>query len=155
MGYAINLETTHLKLMCGKQEKWTSIRMWATLTKLNCNTTWLGESTSTTAGLVGCSWCAVISTYQRWSKEGQTKKVAWSDKSHFLLHHVSGQVCRLPGEEMAPRCIIGAQFMKASPHNLQDLRDILYHWCLGDRYQKTCGIHASMGQSCFGRIRGT
>ncbi|MCI4379860.1 hypothetical protein PGIGA_G00233280, partial [Pangasianodon gigas] len=36
----------------------------------------------------------------------QWKKVAWSDKSHFLLHHVEGRVCvhRLPGEEMAPGC---------------------------------------------------
>ncbi|XP_071971093.1 acidic leucine-rich nuclear phosphoprotein 32 family member E isoform X1 [Engystomops pustulosus] len=32
----------------------------------------LGESISKTAGLVGCSRSAVVSTYQNWSKEGQT-----------------------------------------------------------------------------------
>ncbi|MCI4388989.1 hypothetical protein PGIGA_G00092540 [Pangasianodon gigas] len=36
----------------------------------------------------------------------QRKKVAGSDESRFLLHHVDGQarVHRLPGEEMAPGC---------------------------------------------------
>ncbi|XP_066465270.1 acidic leucine-rich nuclear phosphoprotein 32 family member E isoform X1 [Eleutherodactylus coqui] len=31
----------------------------------------LGESISKTAGLVGCTRCAVVSTYQNWSEEGQ------------------------------------------------------------------------------------
>ncbi|MCI4384884.1 hypothetical protein PGIGA_G00043950 [Pangasianodon gigas] len=31
----------------------------------------LGQSISKTAGLVGCSRYAVVSTYQKWSKEGQ------------------------------------------------------------------------------------
>ena len=31
----------------------------------------LGQNISRTAGLVGCSWYAVVSTYQKWSKEGQ------------------------------------------------------------------------------------
>ena len=37
------------------------------------------------------------------------KKVAWSEESRFLLHHVDGRVRvrRLPGEEMVPGCIMG------------------------------------------------
>ncbi|MBN3306880.1 MYH16 protein, partial [Amia calva] len=31
----------------------------------------LGQSISKTAALVGCSWSAVVSTYQKWSKEGK------------------------------------------------------------------------------------
>lgn len=31
----------------------------------------LGQSISQTAGLVGCSRCAVVSTYKKWTKEGQ------------------------------------------------------------------------------------
>ena len=45
---------------------------------------------------------------QNWTME-QWKKVAWSDESRFLLHHVDGRVrvrC-LPGEEMAPGCTMG------------------------------------------------
>ncbi len=39
----------------------------------------------------------------------QWKKVAWSDESHFLLHHVDGWVRlrRLPVEHMAPGCTMG------------------------------------------------
>ena len=39
----------------------------------------------------------------------QWKKVAWSDESCFLLHHVNGWVCvhRLLGEHMAPGCTVG------------------------------------------------
>ena len=39
----------------------------------------------------------------------QWKKVAWSDESRFLLHHVDGRVRvrLLPGEEMAPGCTMG------------------------------------------------
>uniref|UniRef100_A0AAY5KPB9 Tc1-like transposase DDE domain-containing protein n=1 Tax=Esox lucius TaxID=8010 RepID=A0AAY5KPB9_ESOLU len=42
---------------------------------------------------------------RNWTLE-QWKKVAWSDESHFLLHHVDGRVRvrRLPGEVMAPEC---------------------------------------------------
>ncbi|KAK3559176.1 hypothetical protein QTP86_005072 [Hemibagrus guttatus] len=36
----------------------------------------------------------------------QWKKVAWSDESCFLLHHVDG-LRRLLGEHMAPGCTIG------------------------------------------------
>ena len=39
-------------------------------------------------------------------------KVAWSDESNFLLHHVDGQVrvCHLPGEHMASGCtMVGRQ----------------------------------------------
>ena len=31
----------------------------------------LGQSLSKTTALVGCSWSAVVSTYQKWSKEGK------------------------------------------------------------------------------------
>ena len=46
--------------------------------------------------------------HQNWTTE-QWKKVAWSDESRFLLHHVDGQVCvhHLPGEHMAPGCTMG------------------------------------------------
>ncbi|KAK3524449.1 hypothetical protein QTP70_029313 [Hemibagrus guttatus] len=39
----------------------------------------------------------------------QWKMVAWSDESHFLLHHMDGRVCvrHLPGEHMAPGCTMG------------------------------------------------
>ncbi|MCJ8739854.1 hypothetical protein PDJAM_G00052120 [Pangasius djambal] len=49
----------------------------------------------------------------QWAREHQNrtveqwkKKVAWSDESRFLLHHVDGwvRVGRLPGEEMTPGC---------------------------------------------------
>ncbi len=30
----------------------------------------LGQSISKKAGLVGCSWYAVVSAYQKWPKEG-------------------------------------------------------------------------------------
>ncbi|ROL55318.1 Transposable element Tc1 transposase [Anabarilius grahami] len=53
--------------------------------------------------------------HQQWSREHQNwtteqwKKVAWSDETCFLLHHVDGRVhvCRLPGEHMAPGCTMG------------------------------------------------
>jgi len=37
------------------------------------------------------------------------KKVAWSDESRFLVHHVDDQarIHRLPTEAMAPGCTIG------------------------------------------------
>ena len=37
------------------------------------------------------------------------KKVAWSNESCFLFHHLDGRVCvhRLPGEQMAPGCTMG------------------------------------------------
>ncbi|KAK3549087.1 hypothetical protein QTP70_031342 [Hemibagrus guttatus] len=43
--------------------------------------------------------------HKNWTTE-QSKKVAWSDESHFLLHHVDGRMCVrcLPGEHMAPGC---------------------------------------------------
>jgi len=52
---------------------------------------------------------------QQWAREHvnwtteQWKKVAWSDESCFLLHHVDAQVVvhHLPGEHMAPRCTMG------------------------------------------------
>jgi len=46
--------------------------------------------------------------HQNWTTE-QWKKVAWSDESCFLLHHVDGRVCvrRLPGEHTAPGCTMG------------------------------------------------
>ena len=46
--------------------------------------------------------------HQNWTTE-QWKKVAWSDESHFLLHHVDGRVRvrLLPGEHMAPGCTMG------------------------------------------------
>lgn len=46
--------------------------------------------------------------HQNWTTE-QWKKVAWSDESRFLLHHVDGRVRvrRLPGEHMAPGCTMG------------------------------------------------
>ena len=34
---------------------------------------WLGQSISKIAALVRCSWSAVVSTYQKWSKEGKAK----------------------------------------------------------------------------------
>ena len=46
--------------------------------------------------------------HQNWNTV-QWKKVAQSDESYFLLHHVDGQmhVHRLPGEHMAPGCTMG------------------------------------------------
>ncbi|KAK3536143.1 hypothetical protein QTP70_031330 [Hemibagrus guttatus] len=46
--------------------------------------------------------------HQNWTTE-QWKKVAWSDESRFLLHHVDGwvRVRGLPGEHMAPGCTMG------------------------------------------------
>jgi len=46
--------------------------------------------------------------HQNWTTE-QWKKVARSDESRFLLHHVDGRVRvhRLPGEHMAPGCTMG------------------------------------------------
>ncbi|MCI4388645.1 hypothetical protein PGIGA_G00088540 [Pangasianodon gigas] len=46
--------------------------------------------------------------HQNWTTE-QREKVAWSDKSHFLLHHMESRVRvhHLPGEEMAPACTMG------------------------------------------------
>ncbi|ROL46605.1 hypothetical protein DPX16_3702 [Anabarilius grahami] len=75
----------------------------------------LGQSISKTAALVGCSRSAVVSIYQKWRHEYQNwtteqwKKVAWSDESRFLLHHVDGRVRLrlLPGEHMAPGCTMG------------------------------------------------
>ena len=52
---------------------------------------------------------------QQWAREHQNrtteqwKKVAWTDESRFLLHHVDGRVRvrRLPGEHMVPECTMG------------------------------------------------
>ncbi|KAK3558608.1 hypothetical protein QTP86_021665 [Hemibagrus guttatus] len=48
------------------------------------------------------------SEHQNWTME-QWKNVAWSDESRFLLHHVDGRMCvpLLPGEHLAPGCIMG------------------------------------------------
>uniref|UniRef100_A0A8P4G4M8 Transposable element Tcb1 transposase n=1 Tax=Dicentrarchus labrax TaxID=13489 RepID=A0A8P4G4M8_DICLA len=48
--------------------------------------------------------------HQNWTTE-QWKKVAWSDESCFLLHHVDGQVRvrRLRGEHIAPGCSVDRQ----------------------------------------------
>ncbi len=51
-----------------------------------------------------CKQCA--REHQNWTME-QCKKVAWSDESRFLLHHLDGCVRRLPGEHMAPGCTMG------------------------------------------------
>ncbi|KAK3516948.1 hypothetical protein QTP70_028239, partial [Hemibagrus guttatus] len=72
----------------------------------------LDQSISKTAALVGCSQSVVVSIYQKWSKNWtreQWKKVAWSDETCFLFHHMDGRVCvhRLPGEHMAPGCTMG------------------------------------------------
>ncbi|MCJ8732479.1 hypothetical protein PDJAM_G00211810 [Pangasius djambal] len=48
--------------------------------------------------------------HQNWTTE-QWRKVAWSDESRFLLHHLDGRVRvrHLPGEEMAPGCTMGSR----------------------------------------------
>ncbi|GBM27949.1 Transposable element Tc1 transposase [Araneus ventricosus] len=40
---------------------------------------------------------------------GKWKRVAWSDESRFLIHHVDGRVRvrRLPGEQLLPSCAAG------------------------------------------------
>ncbi|KAI5108768.1 GRB2 related adaptor protein 2b [Silurus meridionalis] len=45
--------------------------------------TQLGQSISKTGALVGCSWSAVFSIYQKWSKEGT---VVWSNPTYELLY---------------------------------------------------------------------
>ncbi|KAK3525149.1 hypothetical protein QTP86_019533, partial [Hemibagrus guttatus] len=49
-----------------------------------------------------------VHEHQNWTTE-QWKKVAWSDESHFLLHHVDGRVRvrLLPGKHMVPGCTMG------------------------------------------------
>ncbi|KAK3521036.1 hypothetical protein QTP86_025032 [Hemibagrus guttatus] len=44
----------------------------------------LDQSISKTAALVGCSWSAVVSTYQKWSKEGTVvnRGQSWAAKAH-------------------------------------------------------------------------
>lgn len=43
----------------------------------------LGQFTSKTAALLGCSWFAVVSIYQKWSKEGR-KELWWSSEPTWL-----------------------------------------------------------------------
>ncbi|KAF7647745.1 hypothetical protein LDENG_00167410 [Lucifuga dentata] len=48
--------------------------------------------------------------------------------------------------------------MEVPPRNLQDLKDLLLTpWCQipQGHLQRSCGVHASTGQSCFGGTRGT
>ncbi|GBM03371.1 hypothetical protein AVEN_256914-1 [Araneus ventricosus] len=46
--------------------------------------------------------------YRDWTVD-EWKRVAWSDESRFLIHHVYGhvRVCRLPGEQLLPSCTAG------------------------------------------------
>ena len=48
------------------------------------------------------------SEHQNWTT-AQWKKVAWTDESRFLLHHMDGRVHvhHLAGENMAPGCTMG------------------------------------------------
>ncbi|ROL55078.1 hypothetical protein DPX16_21082 [Anabarilius grahami] len=74
--------------------------------------------------------------HQQWACEHQNltteqwKKVALSDESRFLLHHVDGRVRvrLLSGEHMAPGCTMGSGSSE---------------------------VHALTGQGCFGSKRGT
>ncbi|KFM65621.1 Transposable element Tcb1 transposase, partial [Stegodyphus mimosarum] len=51
----------------------------------------------------------------RWAREhrdwsmDQWERVAWSDESRFVNHHVDGRVRirRLPGEQLLPQCTVG------------------------------------------------
>ncbi|GBM45917.1 hypothetical protein AVEN_211977-1 [Araneus ventricosus] len=46
--------------------------------------------------------------HRYWTMD-EWKRVAWSDESRFLIHHVDGRVrvSRLPGEQLLPSCIAG------------------------------------------------
>ncbi|GBN01329.1 hypothetical protein AVEN_24147-1 [Araneus ventricosus] len=46
--------------------------------------------------------------HQDWTMD-EWKRVAWSDESRFLIHHVDGRVRarRLPGEQLLPSCTAG------------------------------------------------
>ncbi|GBM10228.1 Transposable element Tc1 transposase [Araneus ventricosus] len=46
--------------------------------------------------------------YRDWTMD-EWKRVAWSDESRFLIHHVDGRVRvrRLPGEQLLPSCTAG------------------------------------------------
>lgn len=78
----------------------------------------------------------------------QWKKAAWSDESSFLLHHVDDRVRHLPGEEMAPGCIMGRR--QAGGGSVMGVLVLVTPGHL----QRSCGVHASTGQSCVGVIRG-
>ncbi|GBL97579.1 hypothetical protein AVEN_49100-1 [Araneus ventricosus] len=46
--------------------------------------------------------------HRDWTMD-EWKRVAWSDESRFLIHHVDGhvRVRRLPGEQLLPYCTAG------------------------------------------------
>ncbi|GFW64192.1 transposase domain containing protein [Trichonephila clavipes] len=46
--------------------------------------------------------------HRDWSMD-QWERVAWSDESRFVIHHVDGRVRirRLPGEQLLPQCKVG------------------------------------------------
>lgn len=78
----------------------------------------------------------------------QWKKAAWSDESCFLLHHVDDRVRHLPVEEMAPGCTMGRR--QAGGGSVMGVLVLVTPGHL----QRSCGVHASTGQSCVGGMRG-
>ncbi len=54
-----------------------------------------GQSISKTAALVGCSWSAVVSIYQKWSKEGTVvkRRQSWVAKAHWCTWGAKAGPC--------------------------------------------------------------
>jgi len=51
---------------------------------------WLGQNSSETVRLVGCSWSAVVRIYQQWPEEGQITNW-WQGAGHPRLIDAQGQ----------------------------------------------------------------
>lgn len=66
--------------MCWKQEHWTSVGIWVTLTRDRL--WWLSNMVSETAALVRCSRYALIFTYETCSNEGPlVNQQSWAPKT--------------------------------------------------------------------------
>ncbi len=79
---------------------------WASLTGAK-----LGQSISKTAALVGCSWSAVVSIYQKWSKEernsGEPVTGSWASKAHWCTGGVKAGPCGPVSEYTVHRRLLG------------------------------------------------
>lgn len=84
------------------------LKHWATFTRATL-WWWMGQSFSKSAGPVGCSWYAVISTYKKWFKEGQQSDIKKGHDRPKCFEKQDGPVYFNPTKEVLCRKMLKAE----------------------------------------------